>query len=142
MSKSLSQQLADLSQRAREVEDAIAAARQETREQALARREAFRAAAMAAADRVDRDLRAAGASLEGRWHSLQDKITHDIARLRADYFEREIRRDAQRAADRAARKEEEALAAIDYALASIEDAKLAVLDAVIADLEANETRSS
>ncbi len=113
MMKPLDELLADLSLRARKAEEAISAARKETSDGVTLRREAFRAAAAAAADRVDRDLRSAGTKLEGDW-----------ARL----------------ADRASRKESEACVAIDFAVASIENAKLAVLDAVIADREAAAVR--
>ena len=139
--KPLDQQLSDLSVRAKKAEDAIAEARRETRDRVAARREEFRAAAAAAADRVDQDLKSAGATLEQQWNALREKVTSDINRLRTNIAERQVERNVHRLADRASRKENEACVAIDFALASIEDAKLAVLDAVIAKREADDATS-
>ncbi len=139
--KPLDQQLSDLAVSAKKAEDAFAAARKETHDRVVARREQTRAAAAAAADRVDKDLKSAKATIATQWHALQDKISADIARLRTNVLERQVERDVTRAADRAARKEAEACVAIDVAMASIEDAKLAVLDAVIADVEATTLRA-
>lgn len=136
MTKPLDQQLADLSVRAKKAEDAINSARNDTRDRVVARREEFRAAAADAAERVDKDLRSAGASMEGDWTALRGKVAADIDRLKSKVADRQVELNATRLADRASRKESEACVAIDFALASIENAKLAVLDAVIADREA------
>jgi hypothetical protein len=129
MTKPLDQQLADLSVRAKKAEDAINSARKETRDRVVARREEFRAAAADAADRVDKDLRSAGASMEGDWTALRGKVAADIDRLKSKVADRQVELNASRLADRASRKESEACVAIDFAVASIENAKLAVLDA-------------
>ena len=138
----LDEQLADLSVRAKQAQDAFEAARRETHDRVVARREEARAAAVAAADRVEKELQAAGASLESQWNALRQKVTADINRLKTTIADKQIERNVHRAADRAVRKENEARVAIDFALATIEDAQLAVLDAVIADREADEVRSS
>jgi hypothetical protein len=136
MPQPLDQQLAALSVRAKNAEDAINSARKEARDRVVVRREEFRVAAAAAADRVDQDLQSAGNAIEGDWNALRGKVTADIARLKSNVAERQVERNVTRLADRAARRESEACVAIDFALASIENAKLAVLDAVIADREA------
>jgi len=140
MMKPLDELLADLSLRARKAEEAISAARKETSDGVTLRREAFRAAAAAAADRVDRDLRSAGTKLEGDWAALRDKVAADIGRLKSTFAGRQVELDAARLADRVVRRELEACIAIDFAFAAIENAKLAVLDAVIADREAAAVR--
>jgi hypothetical protein len=140
MTKPLDQQLSDLSVRAKRAEDAISSARKETSERVSARREEFRAAAAAAADQVDKDLRSAGTVLEGDWTALRGKVAADITRFKSKVAEKQVEINAIRLADRAARRESEACVAIDFALASIENAKLAVLDAVIADREASAAR--
>jgi hypothetical protein len=139
--KPLSEQLSDLSVRAKKAEEAIAATRSETRDRIVARRDEFRASAAAAADRVDQDLKGAGATLEEQWKALKDKVAADLNRLKTNISERQVERSVHRLADRATRKENEACVAIDFALASIEDAKLAVLDAVIAKREADDART-
>lgn len=140
MQKPLQDQLADLSVRAREAENAIADARRETRDRLLARREETRAAAAAAADRVEQDLRDAGTALADQWDALKQKVASDIQRFKMKIVERQVERDVQKAADLVARREARAAVAIDYAISSIEDAKLAAIDAVLAKVDAAQTR--
>ncbi len=140
--KPLDQQLADLSVRAKQTEDAFAAARKETRDTVMARREKARTDAAALADRVNRDISAAGDSAAGKWSALQAKVSSDIERLKTTYNERQHERSVDRAVNRADLLESDASIAIDVALASIEDAKRAVLDAVVANLEATEVQST
>ena len=140
MQKPLQDQLANLAVRARDAENALADASRETRERLLARREETRAAAAAAADRVEQDLRDAGVALADQWEVLKQKVASDIQRFKMKVVERQVERDVQKAADLVARREARAAVAIDYAISSIEDAKLAAIDAVIANLEAAQTR--
>jgi hypothetical protein len=139
--KPLDQQLADLSVCAKQVEDTFAAAKKETRDRVVARREQARASAAQFADRVEKDIREVGDSVAGQWNALQAKVAADINRLKTAYEERQHERYADRVENRAERLESEAGVAIDYALASIEDAKRAVLDAVAAKLDAQDARA-
>jgi hypothetical protein len=134
--KPLDQQLADLSVCAKQAEDAFAAARKETHDKVVARREQARASAAAFADRVDKDIQDVGDSVAGQWNALQAKVAADINRLKTTYEQRQHDRSVDRAVHRADRLESEAGVAIDFALASIEDAKHAVLDAVVAKIDA------
>jgi hypothetical protein len=140
--KPLDQQLADLSVCAREVQDDFAAARKETHDRVVARREKARASAAALADRVDKDIQNLGDSAAAQWNALQAKVASDISRLKATYEQRQHDRSVDRAVHRADRLESEAGIAIDFALATIEDAKRAVLDAIAARIEASEARSA
>src|SRR4051812_41282628 len=140
MTKPLDELLNDLSLRARHAEDAIGAVRRETHDGVVARREEFRAAAAAAADRVERDLQLVGTRLEGDWTALRRKGTSDLARLKSHVPDRQASLSSSRLVDRVARRESEACVAIDFAFAAIESAKLAVLEAVIADREASAAR--
>lgn len=139
--KPLDQHLADMSVCAKQAEDAFAAARDETHDRVVARREQARASAVAFADRVDKDLREVGDAVVGQWNALQAKVAADINRLKTVYEERKHDRSVERAVHHADRLETEAGVAIDFALASIEDAKRAVLDAVAARIEAAEARN-
>lgn len=80
--KPLDQHLADMSVCAKQAEDAFAAARDETHDRVVARREQARASAVAFADRVDRDLREVGDAAVGQWNALQTKVAADINRLK------------------------------------------------------------
>jgi hypothetical protein len=136
--KPLDQQLADMSVCAKEVQDTFAAARKETHDRVVARREQARVSAAAFADRVDKDIQSVGDAVAGQWNELQAKVAADINRLKTAYEQRQHDRSVDRTVHRADRLETEAGVAIDFALASIEDAKRAVLDAVAARIEAAE----
>ena len=140
--KPLDQQLADMSVCAKQAEDAFAAARQETHDRVVARREQARASAHALADRVDKDLQGIGDAVAGQWNALQAKVSADINRLKTAYEQRQHDRSVERVVHHADRLESEAGIAIEFALASIEDAKRAVLDALAARIEASEARTT
>jgi hypothetical protein len=134
--KPLDQQLADMSACAKEAQDSFAAARKETHDRVVARREQARASAAAFADRVDKEIQDVGDWMSGQWNALQAKVAADISRLKATYDQRQHDRSVDRVVQRADQLESEAAVAIDFALVSIEDAKRAVLDAVVARMEA------
>jgi DNA polymerase II small subunit/DNA polymerase delta subunit B len=134
--KPLDQQLADMSACAKDAADTFDAARRETHDRVVARREQARASAAAFADRVDKDIQEVGDWMSGQWNALQAKVASDISRLKATVEQRQHDRGVERAVKHADRLESEASVAIDFALASIEDAKRAVLDAVAARIEA------
>jgi hypothetical protein len=136
MVKPLSEQLAEVSARAKKAEDNIAAAKKETQEKIIARREQIRASAAAAVDKVDKDIKSAGDAAAGQWNALKSKVASDIERLKTNRAERQYERDVSRAQTRSDRMALNAEIAIDVAIASIDDAQLAVIDAVIADLDA------
>ena len=140
--KPLDQQLAELSACAKDAQDAFAAARKETHDRVVARREQARSSAAAFADRVDKDIQNIGDAIAGQWRALQAKVADDIGRLKETYEQRQHDRSVDRVVHHADRLESEAEVAIDFALASIEDAKRAVLDAVAARLEAAEARGA
>jgi len=62
MAKRLSEQLADLSVRAKKVEDAFSAAQKEAHDKLEARKDQARAAARSAVEKVNQEIQAAGAS--------------------------------------------------------------------------------
>jgi hypothetical protein len=125
-----------LSTSARQAADAVEAARKETRERVIARRDQARASATAAMERVTQDLQTVGRKTDANWNAFQAKIQSDVARLRSKAQEKKAEISANLAAQRAQDLEVEASVAIDYAIASIEDAKQAVLDALVANFDA------
>jgi hypothetical protein len=142
MAKPLSEQLSELSARAKTAEDHVAAAQQEAHDKLIARRDQSRAAVEQAINKVDQDIRSAGDTAADKWRSLQTKIHSDMDALRSDIAERRHERDVNRAEDRADRLEGEAAVALDYAVASIEQAELAVYDAIVGRAEANQARAA
>ena len=136
MDRPLSQQLANMSARAKTAEDAIAAAKNEAHDKIVARRDQTRAAATAAFEKMNRDIKSIEDSAGQHWGALKAKLAADTNFVKANIAEFKNERDAKRAESRAEKLEREATFAVDYAVASIEQAKLAVLDAVIGRAEA------
>jgi hypothetical protein len=126
MAKRLSEQLADLSVRAKNVEDAFGAAQKEAREKLETRKEEARAAARTAIERVDQEIQSAAASATKDLST----VSADLNALKADVQRAKHKLDVKVAEKRAEDLEWEAGFAIDYAIASIEQGKFAVLDAI------------
>src|SRR5215467_6117739 len=134
MAKRLSQQLADLSVRAKNAEDAVAAAEKE------ARKEQARTAAKDATEKVKQEIKSAGDTAARNWTAVRTKVAADIDALKAGVAKAKHDLDARQAESHAERLEWEAGVAIDYAIASVEQAKLAVLDAVSGRADAERTK--
>ena len=83
MPKPLSEQLAELSVRAKHAEDAVAAAKKEAHDKIVARKEQARAAATAAAEKVNRDIQSAKDTANRNWTAVRAKIDADINHLKA-----------------------------------------------------------
>ena len=142
MAKPLSQQLADLSARAKNAEDAVAAAKKEAHDKMMARREQTRAAATAAFEKMNKDIKSVEDTASQQWSALKAKVAADMNYMKGNIAEFKHERDVKRAENRADRLEREATFAIDYAIASVEQAKLAVLDAVIGRVDAEKAKSA
>ena len=142
MAKRLSEGLADLSVRAKDAEDAVAAAQAEAHDKIVVRRQQARAAATAAVEKVNQEIKSAGDAAVRDWNTVKAKIAADINTLKADAAKTKHSLDVKHAENRADRLEWEAGFAIDYAIASVEQAKLAVLDAIDGRVEAGRARQS
>src|SRR6185437_5032067 len=142
MAKPLSEKLSDLSVRAKNAEDSIAAAKKEAHDKIMARREDARAAAQTAVEKVDRDIKSVGDTATAKWSAVQAKITADMDALKAKVSKQKHNLDARVAENRAEELEWEADCAVDYAIASVEQARLAVLDAIVGRVEAQEMSRS
>jgi hypothetical protein len=130
MVKPLSEQLADLSVRAKHAEDAFSAAQKEAHDKIDVRKQKARAAATTAVEKVNQEINSAGDSAARDWNTLKAKVAADINALKANVAEAKHEHDVKRSDNRAERLEWEAGFAIDYAIASVEQANLAVLDAI------------
>ena len=130
MAKRLSDQLADLSVRTRNAEDAATAAEKEAHDKIMARKEQARAAATTAVEKVGQEIKSIDDTAVRNWSTIRAKIAADMNALKADVAHVKHDWDARRTENHAERLEWEAGFAIDYAIASVEQAKLAVLDAI------------
>ena len=143
----LSEQLADLSVRAKHAEDAVSAAQKEAHDKVMARREQARAAATAAAEKVERNIKSAGDSVKSagdaapkKWTAFQTKISNDLQSIKEGIAQKKQDLDVRQAEKHADRLEWEAGLAVDYAIAAVEQAELAVLDAVAGRMDVAQTK--
>jgi hypothetical protein len=142
MVKPVSEQLADLSVHAKKAEDDVAAAKKETHDKIVARREQLRVATTQSVEKLTQDMKSASAAASSSFSALKAKVSADADTLKANVSQWKKELDAQRAENRADELEWEASMAIDYAISSVEQAKLAAIDAVIGRLDAIEARKA
>lgn len=138
MAKKLSEQLAELSVRAKNVEDAMAIAEKEAHDKIAARKEEARAVATAAVEKVGQEIQTIKDNTTASWNAARAKIDADINALKTNVAHVKHDLDVKQATSCADMLEADASFAIDYAIASVEQANLAVLDAVEARFEAEE----
>jgi hypothetical protein len=74
----LSEQLAELSVHAKNAEDAFAAAQKEAHDKVVERREQAHAAATAATEKVNQEVKSAKDTATRNWNALQAKIAADM----------------------------------------------------------------
>ena len=141
--KALSEQLSELSARAKRVEDSADAAREKNRAQLQSKREALRTALAAESAREDQQEADLAAAAEDRWNSVRASVSDRFAEMRAAGEERRTERDVRRAERHADAAEQDAGYAVDLALYMVDQAEYAVIDAVIARADAEDlTRTS
>ena len=131
-----SQELAKLSERAKEAEDHASAARNQAKADVEKSADEARARAEAHAEELQRT--ATGAHISASWNDMQKSWSDHMAQVRQSIEDKKGQRDARRAEARADDVEADALFAIDYAYGTVEEAEYAVLDAISARMEAED----
>jgi hypothetical protein len=134
----VSDQLTELSRRAKGVEDSAGTARAQSREKLTALVNQARDQAERGADR----LRSAGERMmknaDDQRNSIHAHWTNLVRTARTDMRDAKADHDVARAQDRADQAEESAEWAVGIALAAVEEAEYAVLDAALARAEADD----
>ena len=138
--KPLSEQLANLSVRAKNTEDAAAAAQKEAHDKVVASVAQAQATAEQAVQKVNQNLQSASDTASVRWNGLKAKIAADMNDLKSKVAQRKHDLSVKRAANYSQLLDEDASFAVDYAIASIEQAKVAVLDAIAGRLEVEKAK--
>jgi prophage DNA circulation protein len=138
--KPLSEQLANLSVRAKNTEDAAAAAQKEAHDKVVARVAQAQTTAEEAVQKVNQNIKSASDTASAKWNGMKAKIAADINDLKSKVAQRKHDLSVKRAANYAQLLDEDASFAIDYAIASIEQAKVAVLDAIAGHLEVEKAK--
>ena len=136
MQKRLSDQLSDLSARAKNVENAVMVAQKEGHDKVVARTAEARASATAAVTKMKQSIKAAADAGSTKWGAMEAKLGADMDALKMRVSEKKRAIDAKIAERNAEDAEDDASFAIDYAIASIEQARLALFDAISARLDA------
>jgi hypothetical protein len=102
--------------------------------------------ARAAAEQTTQELQAKAAGSRDdasqRWTAIRQSWHDHIAEIQSKVDTQKQELDVDRAKRRAARAEDDALAAVDFACLAIEHAEWAVLDAMLARAEADELAAS
>ena len=142
MAKRLSEQLADLSVRAKSAEQALDSAEKEGHDKIVPRKEQAHAAATKAVEKVNQEVKSVNETATRNWSSVKAKIADDVNHLKANVAHAKHEHDVKRAQNKADRLEWEAGFAIDYAIAAVEQARLAVLDALDSRLAAEEAKQA
>ena len=138
--KPLSEQLANLSTRVKNAEDAAAAAQKEAHDKVVARVAQAQASAEEAVQKVNRNITSASDTASAKWKGMKAKIAADLDDLKSKVGQRKHDLNVKRAANYAQLLDEDASFAIDYATASIEQAKVAVLDAIAGHIEVEKAK--
>jgi hypothetical protein len=134
----LSDQLSDLAAKAKQVEDRVAAAKQNTKAELETDVNNARESAQAQADALHNKAEANKGKISAWWDQMQRSWHEHVAAVRKGAEERKAGHDAKAAQRAAEQADMDASYAIDYAYAAIEEAQYAVLDADLAHRHAEE----
>jgi hypothetical protein len=136
VAKQLSEHLSDLSVRAKNLENAVAAAQKEGHDKLVARTAEARASATASVEKLKQSVKAARDAGSTKWGAMEAKLGADMDTLKTRVIEKKRAIDASIAERDAEDAEDAASFAIDYAIAAIEQARLAAFDAIAARIDA------
>jgi hypothetical protein len=132
MAKPVSEQLSDLSVRAKKAEDEAAAAKTKASAQIEQREEQIKADAAKRKASMDQSISNAQDTVVSTWNGLTTRVQSDVDGIRANIDYKKYEHDREKAAKAADDAEENAARAIGFALDSIDYAEMAVLDAMVA----------
>ena len=134
--KTLSEQLAELSNRAQELQDRVEAAAEDGRSQIESRLETAKQEAETRREAFDASLKTMNAEAAAHWGGLKQKFNGQIGQIKQDIAERKDAVDLKRAQLKADRAEDNAEGAVYFALLSLVEAETAILSAIEARLQA------
>jgi hypothetical protein len=136
--KTLSEQLSDLSDRAKKAEDVVSAARAKNRAALEGHRDRLTSSIAQGKASAQADNAAAQHAMHSWWDDTRSAVDERFAAQRAKRDEHRAERDLKKAENRADDAELDAATAIDFALAVLDQAEYAVVDAVIARADADD----
>jgi hypothetical protein len=136
--KPLSEQLSELSDRAKNAEDFVTAAQAHNREVLDSRRAQLKVSISEGKARVDAGATAAQNKAQAWWDDTRSAIDARFDALRAQHDEHRAEHDLNRAERRAGDAEEDAAYAVEFAISMLDQAEYAIADAVIARADADD----
>jgi hypothetical protein len=132
-----SDQLSKLATQAKQAEDNIGRAKDETQAELQTRVNRVKESSEKQAAAFKASTGGAKAKASQRWEDVQQSWNAHIAEIREHGDGAKAEHDVKRAEHRAERREDNAVAAVAYAVAVLEEAEYAVLDALLAREEAD-----
>ena len=138
MVKRLSDELEELSVRAKKTEDVIQAAVAQDRERLQARLNTLKTAVENQPAKAGERMAKARADADAKWRELHTKLDNHFAGIRAKAEEHKAERDMRRAEHRADDAEQDAVVAVDFAVYALDQAEYAIIEAAVCRVEADE----
>jgi hypothetical protein len=135
--KALSEQLSELSQRAKRTEDVVAAAREKDRAELEAQRTKLTTSLAAA--KATAGESAANAKMKGQawWSDTRSSVEEWFTNMHAEADKRHADHDIKKAGHHAEKAEQDASDVVEFALYVLDQAEYAVVDAAIARADAD-----
>jgi hypothetical protein len=137
MAKPLSEQLSDLSTRAKQAEESVATARRQGAAKLQEREDHVKAEAAKRREALRKQASDAKGQVASAWSGITGKVQADVDAIRDDIDFKKYQMDEKMATKAAEEAEESAMRSIDFALYAIDNAETAVLDATLARETAN-----
>ncbi len=140
--KPLSEQLQDLSQRARKIENSATALREKNQAELERRRNQLESDMKSTGQKIEASAAAAKENVRSGWADIRNRIDKQLAGARMKLEERKAEMDVNRAERRAQAAEDDAADAIALAVYVLDQAEYAVVDAALARASADNLRAA
>jgi len=140
--KPLSEQLLDLSQRAKKIEDSAAATRQKNQAELQRRHDQLKADIESTGKKLESSAAEAKADVRSGWADIKRRIDERLATAHAKIQERKAERDVNRAESLAKAAENDAAEAIALAVYVLDQAEFAVVTAALDRAVADSLRAA
>jgi hypothetical protein len=140
--KTLSEQLADLSDRSKRIEDLLAETKERSVEELAARGAALKASLAKGESQLEDAADAVTEKIKGPWKHARSAVEKAFATVREEADERRSHHGVAKAERRAEHAEQSAAAAAELAAVVLDETENAVAEAVRARAEADELMSA
>ncbi len=140
--KPLSEQLQDLAQRAKKIEDSASAARKKNQAELESRLNQLNSEIQSAGQKIETSAADAKGNVRSGWADIKGRIEERLTATRTKLQERKAERDVNKSERRAQEAEDDAASAIAFAVYVLDQAEYAVVDAALARVAADDLRAA